>query len=195
MKILLCCFFCSAGCVIFAQGLPTGDFKMHYTGSVMSGVQIGCTDCSVGNQINASAYLINGIQFTKRLQVGVGIGADSYQQWKTMPLFLSVTEKLIGKKNGLLLQLNVGHAWAWVDRQQYPLPNFSQQGGLMIHPAVVYQIGLEKVNLYFTVGYKRQIASYSSRYEWETLQGAAYHETTVRNEFNRFVVQIGFGWK
>ena len=87
---------------------------MHYTGSVMSGVQIGCTDCSVGNQINASAYLINGIQFTKRLQVGVGIGADSYQQWKTMPLFLSVTEKLIGKKNGLLLQLNVGHAWAWV---------------------------------------------------------------------------------
>lgn len=195
MKQVILFFLWAIYCPLCAQTLANDDFRIHYTGTVMSGLQVGCTDCSVGNQINASAYLINGVQLTRRLNVGVGIGADSYQQWKVMPLFLSVSEKLVGKKNGLLLQLNIGHAWAWVDRQQYPLPNFSQEGGLMIHPAVVYQIGLEKFNLNFSFGYKRQMAGYSSRWEYQTLQGLIYNETTVRNEFNRFVMQIGFGWK
>ncbi|MFM7853103.1 MAG: hypothetical protein ACKO96_14585, partial [Flammeovirgaceae bacterium] len=127
MKKNIFIFFCLVGQPLLAQ-----DFRMHYTGSVWSGLQIGCTDCYTGNQITASAYLINGLQITKRFNAGIGIGADSYQQWKMMPLFLSVSEKLAGKKNGLLLQLNIGHAWAWLDRQQYPLPNFSQEGGLMI---------------------------------------------------------------
>ena len=195
MKSIISLFLVAFPFTLFAQGVPTDDFRMHYTGTMMSGLQVGCTDCRVGNQINASAYLINGVQLTKRLNVGVGIGADSYQQWKVMPLFLSVSEKLVGNKNSLLLQLNVGHAWAWVDRQQYLLPNFSQQGGLMVHPALVYQIGMEKFNLNFSIGYKRQLASYSSRWEWQTFQGLIYNETTVRNEFNRLVLQIGFGWK
>jgi hypothetical protein len=181
-------------CVV-SQSLLAQDFRMYYTGSVLSGLQIGCTDCSTGNQITASAYLINGIQITKRLNAGIGIGADSYQQWKVMPLFLSISEKVLGKKNGLLIQFNIGHAWAWFDRPQYPLPNFSQQGGLMIHPALVYQINLEKFNLNFSVGYKQQTASYSSKWEWQTTQGWMYNETIVRNEFNRMVMQIGFGWK
>lgn len=195
MKQVISILLCTISCKLLAQNAPADSFRIHYTGTVMSGLQIGCTDCSVGNQINATAYLINGVQLTKRLNVGVGIGADSYQHWKVMPLFLSVSEKLTGNKNALLLQLNVGHAWAWVDRPQYPLPNFSQQGGLMFHPALVYQIGMEKFNLNFSVGYKRQNASYSNRWEYQTFQGLTYNETTVRSEFNRLVLQIGFSWK
>jgi hypothetical protein len=192
-------FFLIAGFIsnlLFAQSkMDSAKFKKHYFGTVLSGIQAGCTNCITGNQLTASAYLINGVQFTKRFSVGIGVGADSYQQWKTMPLFLHLSEKIAGTKNGLLLQLNVGHAWAWFDRQEYTLPNFKQEGGLMVHPAITYQVGLEKWNLNFSVGYKTQPASYSTRYEYQSFQGMQYYDTNIKNEFNRLVIQIGFGWR
>lgn len=192
-------FFLIAGFIsnlLFAQSkMDSAKFKKHYFGTVLSGIQLGCTNCITGNQLTASAYLINGLQFTKRFSVGIGVGADSYQQWKTMPLFLHLSEKIAGTKNGLLLQLNVGHAWAWFDRQEYTLPNFKQEGGLMVHPAITYQVGLEKWNLNFSVGYKTQPASYSTRYEYQSFQGMQYYDTNIKNEFNRLVIQIGFGWR
>lgn len=192
-------FFLIAGFIsnlLFAQSkMDSAKFKKHYFGTVLSGIQLGCTNCITGNQLTASAYLINGVQFTKRFSVGIGVGADSYQQWKTMPLFLHLSEKIAGTKNGLLLQLNVGHAWAWFDRQEYTFPNFKQEGGLMVHPAITYQVGLEKWNLNFSVGYKTQPASYSTRYEYQSFQGMQYYDTNIKNEFNRLVIQIGFGWR
>lgn len=181
---------------LFAQSkIDSAKFSMHYFGTVLSGIQVGCTNCSTGNQLTASAYLINGVQLSKRFSVGVGIGADSYQQWKTMPLFLHLSEKIAGNKNALLLQLNMGHAWAWFDRQEYTLPNYKQEGGLMVHPAITYQIGLEKWNLNFSVGYKNQPARYSYRYDYQTSQGITYTEYNIKNEFNRLVIQIGIGWR
>jgi hypothetical protein len=181
--------------VLFAQSkIDSAKFRLHYFGTVLSGIQVGCSNCTTGNQLTASAYLINGIQLSKRFAVGIGVGADSYQQWKTMPLFLHLSEKIAGNKNGLLLQLNTGYAWAWFDRQEYLLPDYKQEGGFMIHPAITYQIGLEKWNVNFSVGYKSQVARYSWRYTYQTFQGSSYNETIAKNEFNRLVVQIGFGW-
>jgi hypothetical protein len=167
---------------------------MHYFGNLLSGVQIGC-NCTTGNQMTASAYLINGIRLTKGFAVGIGVGADSYQQWKTMPLFVHLSQKIAGSKNVLLLQVNTGYAWAWYDRQEYTLPNFQQVGGFMFHPALTYQIAIEKWNLNFSVGYKNQITKSSTRYQYQSYGGIAYSETTVKNEFNRLVIQIGFGWR
>jgi hypothetical protein len=190
--ILIGCGFQS---VYSQRTLDSTKFKMHYFGTLLSGVLIGCSNCTTGNQLTASAYLINGLQLTKSFGVGIGVGADSYQQWKTMPFFLHLSQKIAGSKNTLLLQLNSGYAWAWYDRQENTLPNFQQTGGFMIHPALTYQIGIEKWNLKFSVGYKSQVTGYSSRFEYQSFRGLAYNETTVKNEFNRLVLQIGFGWR
>jgi hypothetical protein len=112
-----------------------------------------------------------------------------------MPLFLQLSQKIAGTKNRLLLQLNTGYSWAWYDRQEYTLPNFKQNGGLMIHPALTYQLGIEKWTMQFSVGYKNQVTSTSSRFEYQSWGGIAYNETNVKNEFNRMVIQIGFGWR
>ncbi len=196
MKLFVLLLMGSSIQSVYSQhALDSTKFKMHYFGTLLSGVQIGCSNCTTGNQLTASSYLINGFQLTKGFAVGVGVGADSYQQWKTMPLFIHLSQKIAGTKNALLLQLNSGYAWAWYDRQEYTLPNFQQTGGFMIHPALTYRVGLEKWNLNFSVGYKSQVTSYSSRYEYQSFQGLVYNETTTKNEFNRLLLQIGFGWR
>jgi hypothetical protein len=186
---------CSIQSAYSQHTLDSTKFKMHYFGTLLSGVQIGCSNCTTGNQLTASAYLINGVQLTKGFSIGIGIGADSYQEWKTMPLFLQLSQKIAGTKNRLLLQLNTGYSWAWYDRQEYTLPNFKQNGGLVIHPALTYQLGIEKWTMQFSVGYKNQVTSTSSRFEYQSWGGIAYNETNVKNEFNRMVIQIGFGWR
>jgi hypothetical protein len=198
MKLYWLLFALMPSCSLAQSRTDSSKFRMHYFGMVLSGVQIGCSNCVTGNQLTASAYLINGVQLTGRLAVGVGVGADSYQQWKTLPLFLHLSEKIAGKKNALLLQLNIGHSWAWFDRQEFTLPNYKQEGGLMVHPAITYRIALEKWNVNFSLGYKNQPASYSYRNEWQNFQRFApnyYYQTTIKNEFNRLVIQVGFGWK
>lgn len=177
------------------SNLESERFKPYFVGTLSSGVQVGCGNCATGNQLSVSAYFINGLQFTRRFAVGIGVGADSYQQLKTLPLFIQLSEKLVGKKNGLFLQLNAGYAWAWYDRTEYTLPNYNQIGGIMIHPAIAYQIGVEKINLIFSIGFKRQIASYSYRYDYQNFAGVVYNEYIAKSELNRFVLQIGFGWR
>jgi hypothetical protein len=196
MRLLTCLIaLCSTNSLLAQEKIDTRKFRMHYFGNVISGVQIGCSNCTTGNQLTASAYLINGIQLTKRFAVGVGVGADSYQQWKTMPLFLHLSQKIAGNKNSLLLQLNAGYSWACFDRQEYTPPNYKQEGGFMTHPAIAYRVELEKWNLIFSAGYKNQVTHSSSRYEYQSFQGIVYNETNIKNEFNRVVLQIGFGWR
>lgn len=174
-----------------AQKKDTTRFRPYYHGMFLNGAQIGCTDCDRDNKVTVSTYLINGVAFSKRFSTGIGVGFDSYEQWKTMPVFLHLSQKVIGRKNGLSVQLNGGYSFAWMDKQGYELPNFKQQGGLMVHYALTYQYELEKVRLLFSVGMKKQTVSYWYRYEWSS----QYDQTKNIQELNRFVVQVGFGWK
>ena len=198
--IFIFCFFSLMD--ISAQGkIDSTKFRPHYMGMMLSGMQIGCNDCTLGKRLTASAYLINGVQLSKRFSVGVGIGADGYDHWKTMPLFLHLSERISGNKNGLLIQLNAGHAWAWWDVNENNLPNFNQQGGVMIHPAITYYVNLEKWKIFFSVGFKTQVASYSYRYDYRYTVSPVngnkdtFSEYTVKNDLNRAVFQIGFGWR
>ncbi len=174
-----------------AQKKDTTRFKPHYYGMFLNGAQIGCTDCDLNNKVTISAYLINGVQFSKRFSTGIGVGFDSYEQWKTMPVFLHLSQKIISRKNGLSVQLNGGYSFAWMDKLGYELPNLKQQGGLMVHYALTYQYELEKVRLLFSVGMKQQTVWYSYRYEWTS----QYNQTKNIQDLNRFVVQVGFGWR
>jgi hypothetical protein len=174
-----------------AQKKDTTRFKPHYYGMFLNGAQVGCSNCDLDNKVTVSAYFINGVQLSKRFSTGIGVGFDSYEQWKTMPVFLHLSEKVIGRKNGLSVQLNGGYAFAWMDKQEYEMPNFKQDGGLMVHYALAYHYELEKIRLLFSVGMKRQNVSYSYRYNWSQ----QFNQTKNSQELNRFVFQVGFGWK
>jgi hypothetical protein len=174
-----------------AQFKDTIKFKPSYYGSFLSGAQIGCTDCSLSKKITVTASLVNGIQVTKRFSTGLGIGFDSFEQWKTLPLFLHLSYKLLGKKNGLYAQFNSGYAYAWMDKLGYELPNYQQRGGLLMQYALTYQYELGGVRILFSGGFKKQTVSYTYRYDWSSF----YNENKNILDLNRVFVQIGFGWK
>jgi hypothetical protein len=191
MRIIFILGILLVGNSVGAQKKDSTRFSPHYYGMFLNGAQVGCTNCDLDNKVTVSAYLINGVQFSKRFSTGIGVGFDSYEQWKTMPVFLHLSEKIIGRKNGLSVQLNGGYAFAWMDKQEYEMPNFKQQGGLMVHYALAYHYELEKIRLLFSIGMKRQNVSYSYRYDWSP----QFNQTKNIQELNRFVFQIGFGWK
>jgi hypothetical protein len=169
----------------------TLKFRSHYFGMFLSGAQIGCTNCSLSKKITVSAYVINGLQLTKRFSAGIGVGFDSYEEWRTVPFFLHVSQKLFGRKNGLCLQLNGGYAIGLKDKLGYELPSYNEQGGLMVHYAITYQLEMDRVRILFSAGMKQQRVTYSYRYEW----GSQYNELKNILDLNRAVIQIGFGWK
>lgn len=191
MRIIFILGILLVGNSVGAQKKDSTRFRPHYYGMFLNGAQVGCTNCDLDNKVTVSAYLINGVQFSKRFSTGIGMGFDSYEQWKTMPVFLHLSQKIVGKKNGLSVQLNGGYAFAWIDRQEYEMPNFKQQGGLMVHYALAYHYELEKIRLLFSIGLKRQNVSYSYRYDWSP----QFNQTKNIQELNRFVFQVGFGWK
>jgi hypothetical protein len=163
----------------------------------LSGSQVGCSDCSLSNEVTFSVAIINGVQLNKRFAIGLGTGIDTYKQWKTMPIFIQASEKLWGKKNGLHAQFNIGYAYGWMDKLGYTLPNFTEQGGLVVQPALLYQFNSGKFDICFSVGYKYQKVSYSYRNDWSdpTNSTQYYNEARLETVFNRVVFQIGFGWK
>lgn len=197
MRLFVLAFALLCGVHINAQSTRDSlrTFKIHYAGALLSGVQAGCVNCSLSTKLTSSSYLINGVQLSKRFFTGVGVGIDSYEQWKTMPVFLHLSEKIAGRKNGLLIQLNTGYASAWLDKSINNFPGIKQEGGWMIHPAITYQLQAEKWKIFFSAGYKTQRASYSYRNEWQTFAGGGYNAFEVTNELNRVVLQIGFGWR
>ena len=174
-----------------AQFKDSIRFKPSYYGAFLNGAQIGCTDCSLSKKITVTVSIINGIQFTKRFSTGLGIGLDSYEQCKTMPLFLHLSYKLIGKKSGLYAQFNGGYAYAWMDKLGYELPNYQQRGGLLLQYALTYQYELQGVRILFSGGLKTQTVSYSYRYDWSSF----YNANNTILDLNRVFVQLGFGWK
>ena len=74
--------------------------KVSYFFTFGMGAMIGCNACqSTGNVANFTTSSVHGIQIGKRLSLGAGVGFDSYENWKTMPIFGSASFDLFGRKN------------------------------------------------------------------------------------------------
>jgi hypothetical protein len=172
----------------------TTKFKPRYMGMFLSGAQLGCTNCSLSNKITFSAQAVNGIQLSKRFSVGLGVGLDTYDQWKTMPVFIHVSQKLMGRKNGLLVQFSSGYAFGFMDKLGYELSDLKECGGMMYHPAIVYQFNYYRLKIYFSAGIKYQTVSYSTSTRYTDFYGSHYSETNYTTDLRRAVFQVGFGW-
>jgi hypothetical protein len=140
-----------------------------------------------------SVSTIHGMRH-KRLAAGLGIGYDAYTEWRSMPVFASLSYDLSGSRNqnALFIQLNTGFSKAWIPEADGGEFNFHEKGGTMVHPLVGYRIRTEKFRLYFSAGYKFQNLKYEQSTNWWTW-GSASSRSMVNRKVERLSIQIGFG--
>ena len=138
---------------------------------------------------------IHGVRL-KRAAFGVGVGFDSYLDWKTLPIFGSVNFDFAKiKSNALFVQFNAGYAEAWLVRDEDSwTPQYRDYGGTMVASSLGYRITKERFSLYVMAGHKFQRAHISYEAElWSSF--APVFRSRVEEDMNRLVVQIGFGFR
>jgi hypothetical protein len=191
MKIRLLIAFLCSNFVVAAQ-TPADEApkkKLIYYNNFLAGGLLG----EPGKGSGLTLSTTHGIRI-KRLSLGAGVGVDSYFDWKTLPIFGSVSfdfGKI--KSNALFLQFNAGYAEAWLIENDDPwMPEYRDYGGTMVSSMIGYRITKERFSLYMLAGHKFQRAH--SSYETEPWSSfAPQFNTFVEEEMNRLVVQIGFG--
>jgi len=141
--------------------------------------------------LTASITTIHGIAM-HRWRLGVGVGIESYEVWRTVPVFGSLSfdfGKI--KNNALYVQANAGYAFGHRLERVEGASNENDEGGLMLNPMIGYRIEANKVNVFIAAGYKLQRVDYSFDWIW----GWPYVSTDMTEEFNRFTFQIGVGFR
>lgn len=181
-------------CISFGSIAQTVDVeipkrKLSYFNTFLAGGLIG----EKGNGTGVTLSTIHGVRL-KRAAFGAGIGFDSYFDWKTLPIFGSVSFDF-GKirSNALFVQFNAGYAETWLVRDEEEwMPPYREYGGTMVASSLGYRITKERFSLYVMAGHKFQRAHIT--YEpmlWSTF--APTVRQRIEEDMNRLVVQIGFG--
>ena len=170
---------------------PDSSFsKVTYFNSIHVGGLLG----KKGNGSSLTASLIQGVRY-KNFSFGIGIGYDAYRDWRTLPLFGSVSYDFARiRNNAFFIQLNAGLSKVWnplEDDDQFVLDD---KAGRFIHPLVGYRIQSQKFSLYMTAGYKLQHLAYEHRLRWLTW-GYAANKVTIEQDIERLSVQLGFGFR
>ena len=164
---------------------------------------MGCSNCDTWEEITLSASTLHGISIGKKLRAGVGIGLDTYDQWKTMPVFGSATFDLIGTRNkgAVFVQANYGWAHGWRRPTFNDVGLADVEGGQMMSAQAGYRIRYHDLNIWISVGPKTQrVYSY---FEFPTLyvneKGVVVegppHKTTIKQDINRFMISVALGWR
>jgi hypothetical protein len=133
-----------------------------------------------------------------RLAAGLGTGLDAYGDWKIIPMFASASFDFARIKNdALFIQMNGGYGRAlYSGGDKLGVPSIDNGGGKMLNPMVGYRIRADRLRIYIAMGYKFQRNTYSYSYINPVYSFAPtdFPKYTVREDMQRFVVQLGFGW-
>jgi hypothetical protein len=191
---LLIFFFVGFNYSLVAQTPIADDPKRRilYYNSFLAGGLFG----EQGKGSGVTLSTTHGIR-VNRLALGAGVGLDSYFDWKTLPVFGSVSfdfgRMRSNRANALFLQLNVGYAEAWLVRDNESwMPEYRDYGGTMLSSLIGYRITKESFSLYMLAGHKFQRAHmYYGTEPWSSFSPQSSH--FIEEDMNRVVVQIGFG--
>ena len=140
-----------------------------------------------------SLSTIHGIRH-KRFALGIGLGYDVYQEWRTLPLFGSLAYDFFRYRgNSFFIQLNGGYSKAWYSLADEDQFTYKEKGGIFLHPLVGYRIYTPKIDVYLTAGYKFQRLTYDQTPKWWAW-GYPRNKITVDRDIERLSIQIGLGF-
>lgn len=158
----------------------------------MSGVLIGSAEDADEKEFSLSFTSIHGIKFKSGLKLGLGVGLDTYYDLKVVPFITSVSFDQERKRNGLFIQLNSGYSIVRYTKNNEEFGDLYEKGGFTMNPMIGYRIKVEDFRIYWQAGYKYQVAEVGYEYlDW----GGNTQRDSRNYEFNRFVIQLGFGFR
>lgn len=160
--------------------------EISYFMSMHSGALLG----KKGDGTSLTASTVHGVRY-KRLRLGVGIGYDAYNEWRTLPVFASGGYDLISKREAALyVQFNTGYSRAWNPFKDEGQFIYEEEGGVFFHPLVGLRLGDGKMKMYCSAGYRIQNLTYEQTPRW---MSGVRRKITVDRHMERLSVQIGIG--
>ena len=179
--------FLSGVSVVFAQSVPAPP-KISYFNSFHAGGLFG----KKANGSGESFATIHGVRMNK-YAFGIGVGYDAYHEWRTLPVFASLSYDFLPlRDNTFFIQLNGGYARAWSPMEEQSQFNYEDKRGPCAHALLGYRIHSNKFNLYLTAGYKLQEIQYEQTFDWWSGPGSKVY---VARDMERVSVQLGFGFR
>lgn len=153
---------------------------------------VGSSESADEKEFTLSVTTIHGVKFSSGVKLGLGVGLDTYYDLKVFPLIASVSFDQERKRQGLFAQLNSGYSWVEYTKENEEFGEFYETGGFTINPMIGYRITVEDFRIYWQAGYKYQVAEVGYEYmDW----GGNMQRNSRNYEFNRFVIQLGFGFR
>jgi hypothetical protein len=179
------------------------DRQYGYFFNLQVGSLVGCNDCSEGKEITFTASTIHGVTIGKKFRTGVGIGLDSYYNWQTMPVFISISTDVFGTKNtnAIFIQINYGWSQSWRNDpyEEYGLKD--TDGGTMFGTQLGYRIKYHDIKISLSIGtkYQRVYTNYEYPTYYYTEEGVMKQgtpsTTIIQQSMNRFMFALTIGWK
>lgn len=152
----------------------------------------GSSESAEEQEFTVSVTTIHGIKFCSGVKLGLGVGLDTYYDLKVYPLMASVSFDQERKRLGFFAQLNSGYSWVRYTKENEEFGDLYEKGGFTINPMIGYRIMVEDFKIYCQAGYKYQAAEVGYEYvDW----GGIPQRNSRNYELNRFVVQLGFGFR
>jgi hypothetical protein len=165
--------------------------KVRYYNSFMSGALIGCGPCINGKDFAFSFTTFHGLAWKSGIKLGAGAGLDMYADWRMVPVMVGFTFDEGRRKNAVYLQINTGYSFGkFLPVEEGSAPLLNDKGGFTVNPMVGFRMGNDVLRVYIQAGYKYQHALVNADYQqwWGWL-----YSYSREYDFNRFVVQLGFG--
>jgi hypothetical protein len=188
--LFLVVFFSSA--VAQRDSLITKRSVLTYSNSFMIGGLFG----EDGSDNTFTAGMNHGIRYG-RLATGIGLGFDSYTDWRSIPLYGYVAVDFATiRPNAFYLFVSGGYSKSWyAPGQEDGAPGYDVEYGGNFNAMLGYRIQANQFRIYVATGYKFQRIDYSYTYPywWDSSRPAPL--TSVEMDMNRFVIQLGFGFK
>lgn len=180
-RFCILCFLLSEAVSAQAQD---DDRGIAYYNRISTGILAG----GQNGLVTGSVATTHGISW-RRWSLGAGVGIESYERWRTVPVFGSLSYYFRGaREKGVYLQFNAGYSFSRLLDPGGDLTMGKTEEGPMFSPVVGYQIAKGRLFVNISAGYKTQKLSGTYWNSWAPLT------YTIREQADRFVFQIGVGF-
>jgi hypothetical protein len=186
---LLIIFFCISLVKVYSQPDSLRHARPAYFNNLLMGALLGKKEHGASFTANTT----HGIRY-KELSAGLGIGYDTFTDWRTMPVYASIGYDILRLKRRDVVFVTFTGGYSWVSRQdrQNDMFLYDAHGGAMVYPMMGYRVFLSRWSAYFSAGYKIQRIGYEQTPRWWGWEIPG-NKTTVERTMSRFCVQFGLG--
>lgn len=148
---------------------------------------------------NASITLhnINGFQFNRFLAPGLGVGFDSYENFRTVPVYAHIKGYIFDRKVSPFYFTDVGYGFAWYKNADNILYKVTDvHGGYYWQVGLGYRISFYNWAMLVTLGYKNQQSglkyAYSNYQPWMDAASDSNVEVSEKRTLRRVSFSVGF---